>query len=200
MKNQWYILFLLLFSLSACVYNDRDSELTRQKIEANNMNFTSIKHRDFGAIRIGIPVLFSEELYEQFSYKSPASGSLNLSAKNGYSLHFSIDQFTKEEARQICESHKINEPNSKNLLICFTNEFTAVNTGFYLSEMDPIDKYTGKTGWIRTALGDTYSDKVLQLFTVCEYKNHYYLLQLIGFENTISYFHNDFLNIVKSIQ
>lgn len=198
MRIRIILLLLSGFVLTACP----ESVNKKQKsIEKSDLNLKNPKYIDRLGIRFGLPELFEETNYYNYTIKNLDRVMYSI---EDLSIQFSIEKFSPDEIESI--KYRNDSESSSNLIALRDHYiYSRSNSLDYSITSEPIELFTRtkKNGWmqsITTNSMDEYNSNIHFQFGFFEFKGNYYVFQLISGKQSMPYLLDDFLEIIKSVK
>ncbi len=197
MKATIYILgFLSVFILTACPSSNYQP--SQKKLADNHMDFPDLKKCYYKGIHFELSDLFQKD-YNAFYVLKSHSYVRRIFDLNVY---FTIEAFTKNDAKQyqFVYENEIDELNAVHDFYITKREESLTKPATSIKK--PLPKKVGHKGVFQVVEGSTYEDGSQSTYFTSTMKvgDKYYVFQLIGPANNMGYLHDDFIQILSSVE
>lgn len=185
-----------MFLLTACPDTKYRSAL--DEIQDNKMDFPDLALQHYDGISYQLSTLFRQSYYDDFVIQTNA----NVRIINELALFFSVESFSEDEA--LTAQYEFEEEVS--LLDAIHDMYTSkrVNTLFNptVSIKKTLPESVSFPGYMQVTNGsrDEYGDPTTYFMATVEIDDRFYVFQLIGKKENMGYLHDDFIDILSSIQ
>lgn len=187
---------ILMWTLcTGCPPSNRNKN--RKLLFDNNMNFPDFIKQTHDGVSYSLPSMFTEYYNPDFTLEKN-----NASAWQVYDLdiYFSIETFVNVD---IDKFKFISDSEETDLLALQKHYVHMRENSLYQYETSEIKKLklSIANGYIQAITGSTYSDGDVLIYFTSSIKvgDEYYVLQLIGAEENMSYLFDDFIQIINSV-
>ena len=192
-------LIAVVFLTTACPGVQRSGQQDQlKKIQENNMNLPELKLRRYQGIEFMLSDFFRRDYDESYVLTDNAMTRLI----DDIEVYFSVEIFTNDDAEVIQYS--------------FDEELSpldAVHDNYVLKREDSVfepsvsikkevPKEVAFDGYIQVVHGanSSYSERSSYFIATLKVGIDYYVFQMIGKEENMGYLHDDFLEIIRSVQ
>lgn len=198
-KSIQIVLFALLIVLSGCAGRNTNYVDDQTRLENNNMDFPDLELQYFKGINFKLSEMFTRDYDEDYvlSDESKTMAIWDLS------LNFSVELFDDSDADRI--QYAFNDDIDK-LNAVHDNYIIKRQESLYDSEVSikkEVPKSVGFPGYMQVVHGSTYEydDDQSSYFTATvQIGDDYFVFQLIGKRDNMGYLHDDFIDILSSIE
>ena len=170
-----------------------------ERVQSNHMDFPSPRTRYFDGVRYKLSDIF----YSHYNNDYVISDDYELAANNQLNIYFSIESFSFDDA----EEFKFGFENIDDLsLLDAVHDHYAIRRNSTLEEATvsakkSVPKEVAFPGVMQVITGSTYSHSPINsyFFATLELEDRILVIQLIGGEESMQYFYDDFIEILTSI-
>lgn len=186
--------FLVFMLLTACPSSRQQNVI--EQVKKNKMNLPDIKTVHTQGIHFKLSSLFFNNYYD-FTHKKNAF-KRNITELN---LYFSVEKFDKNDISKLQFYSETEKNNYQIVHEFYINKRLNTLIEYKTSLKNGLPKEVGYKGIIQYIDGtsSTYNKPNLYMIATVEIDNNCYVFQFIGPKKNMSYFHDDFIRILKSI-
>lgn len=191
-------LFIVSFLFTGCGEEKKEPETQLEKIQKNRMDLPNLRFEYYDNISFKLSQLFEESKVTNIAYHSDADVKM---IKELF-IYFSVESFSAQEAKdaQFSFDNDLDLLNSVHDLYASKRIASLDQPSVSIKKFPPEEiKFPGI---IQVISGSKYqnTDRHSYFFATIEIDSRYFVFQLIGKQENMTYLYDDFLEILASIK